>query len=80
MKSVVTENEQAKQEKKYPYLGISKHLDKSRWVVLFTSKEKGVLVHNSNKSDSPYFLGYESSYWGEIDFIPFTGTIELSND
>ena len=72
MKSVVKEK-QAENKAEYPCLKISTN----ETVVLFTSKGTGTLIHNPNGT---WPIGYYSRNWIEVEFTPFSGTIELSND
>jgi hypothetical protein len=60
------------QPRKYPYLGVLA-LSSGSLVVLFTARATGVVVSGPN-------LGDTSEFWGEINFVPFQGTVTLSND
>lgn len=69
MKSEIVEVER---KTGYPKLMKS---ESSETVVLFTSEGTGVVVHTGN-----HRLGYFSSDWKELNFRPFNGKIQLSND
>ncbi|MFK5950906.1 MAG: hypothetical protein QM500_19310 [Methylococcales bacterium] len=74
MKSVIKETTKKKEEIIYPFLMIS---TKSNRVVLFASNSCGVLVNSDCFDDQ---IGRHHSEWYMGDFVPFTGTIELSNE
>jgi len=71
MKSVIKEND--KKEIIYPCLMIGEH---TGVVVLFEKKGVGMVVNNCPQ----YGIGHYSNEWVMINFKPFNGTIELSNN
>lgn len=58
----------------YPRLMIHK---KTETVILFTDRQRGIVVHTGNAMDVK--LG-EIYRWRSSDFIDYTGTITLSNN
>lgn len=74
MKSVIKSNQEIKKEKSFPKLMQSKE---SGNVILFTEKEKGILVF---EGDTYYGLGHFSKSWNMDNFIDFEGNIILSNN
>ena len=73
MKSVITSNPVNETEIKFPCLMIHKN---SGNVVLFYDEYCGMQVFNVNGKP----IGFHSDNFIISQFIPFTGTIELSND
>jgi hypothetical protein len=59
----------------YPVLKRYNHRD-TDFIVLFVSKQTGVVVHTDNVS---WKLGHYSDGWSEEKFEVFEGTITLSN-
>lgn len=73
MKSILQGPKEEKvEEKKYPYLGISK----IGAVVLFSSESTGVLVHDPNPRFSP---GFYLDTWRDSDFASLKGKLILFN-
>ena len=73
MKVTVTrEHKKEKTLEKYPWLGISEGL-----VVWFSREGKGVAVVDPEDN---YILGESAGDWGEEEFVPFNGKIEIEND
>ena len=73
MKSVIKTK---KEEIKYPCL-MTADGDFGAIVVLFTDKCFGTVVY-SEREEQP--VGYYSKVWDMSGFVPFDGTIELSNN
>lgn len=73
MKSVLS-NKKTKYLKSYPYLGIYT-ADESNFIVLFTKKNKGTVVHREDGGE----LGAHSITWNEECFSPYEYAITLSN-
>jgi hypothetical protein len=68
------EIEEVKKDKKYPYIGIS---DNNNQIVLFTSYQTGITLHNGNSDNK---IGDFYDCWHEDRFKEFKGSITLSND
>lgn len=64
-----------KEEFMCPFLGIS---TKDNLIVLFTERRKGVVLRSDNDIFHKQFSYRED--WIDSSFIPFNGTITLSND
>lgn len=58
---------------KYPYLGIRKDQD---LIVLFSADCKGTVI---NKGTSPHDDGHHCGAWVMHFFVPFEGSVTLSN-
>ena len=58
----------------YPYIGKIAVGN----VVLFSSRQTGTLLRPATLAT--HKVGYVSSSWAEIDFVPLNGSITLSND
>lgn len=74
MKSEYTKKREIFTSSSYPYLGITEEY-KQTIIVLFTSKNTGVVVGGDH---STYSVGYYGD-WQEIYFSRFEGEIKLSN-
>ena len=76
MKSTCTPK---KLSRSYPYLGRIKKGEsvKINIIVLFLGPRNGTVVH---EDEYCHGLGTTSNSWMEADFIPFDGTVTLSND
>lgn len=61
--------------KSYPYIG--RHKEVSNLIVLFTSSDSGICL---SVGDTGNEKGEYSEEWRESHFIPFQGTITISND
>ena len=59
----------------YPYMATNSGL-----VVVFTSFEKGMIVHKEDDASSIREIGYTSTTWNERKFIRYDGKVVLSND
>ena len=75
MKSVIKTND-LEGEIKYPML-MAAHNSSGTKVVLFTAKDFGTVVYSEGKQQP---IGYYSEAWVMSAFVPFDGTIELSNN
>jgi len=63
---------------KYPYIGVYVEGDYRNLKVLFTRKDTGIVI--STFEDYVLFpLGHYSAAWNETEFIPFKGSVTLSN-
>lgn len=70
VKVEVTKSEEPKRH--YPFIGESSN----KLIVLFTSRGTGTVI----RPNSYYGMGLHSSTWHMSEFIPFHGTVALSND
>jgi hypothetical protein len=75
MKSIIKNGESAIIN--YPCLKHTFWDDGSQMVVLFNSKNTGVVVYSSNNR---WVVGEHNATWAEYQFRSFNGTIELSNN
>lgn len=75
MKSIIKNGESATIN--YPCLKRTFWEDGSEMVVLFNSKNIGVVVYSSNNQ---WVVGEFSEAWAESEFHSFNGIIELSNN
>jgi len=63
---------------KYPYLGI-KSVDDKNVTVLFTERDKGVVVGNETDNDEYRFGKYGDFDEEEYDFLPQNMCVRLNN-
>ena len=75
IKSTVVKQEEVVKEKPFPKLMIANGV-KDR-IVLFTDRSTGTVVYDGSDL---YQVGYYSSGWLISVFVPFHGTIQLSNE
>lgn len=76
MKSTIN-LENTKTDSEYGCLKIWGKEKGRRFIVLFYSYKKGVVVYSEHKD---HVVGDSSTYWSEEEFTPFNGTVTLSND
>jgi polysaccharide deacetylase 2 family uncharacterized protein YibQ len=75
MKSKVKQKTAETPKNKYPYLGENNRTGR---IVFFTSPRSGMQVNMAKLGTRG--LGYYDSTWAEGLFVPFSGTVTLSND
>ena len=74
MKSELKPIEPKQPSRDYPYLGIG---NRSGKVVLFCKPDEGTLVNEGN--NKTWKMG-QHSHFNEFGFIPYDGSVTLSND
>jgi hypothetical protein len=72
MKSIISENNNIK----YPCLMIFTKTDEGSFIVLFNSKDCGMVINSENKV---YPIGDYSHSWNMLKFTFYTGNVNLTN-
>ena len=75
MKVTISETNETKQ-RNYPYYGIAKNRVETT-VVLFDRENEGTCIHTTLLKTK---VGDYFEHWIESDFVPFIGSINISND